>query len=303
MDHSSNSNQKSVSDLQWELDKLRDSTKSAMQISWEEVERLQKESSVYAERSEKLKRQLAELQSEMKERGLSEFIPTSFPPNGCPNSEDFPLSEINSMKSAQNSKKRLGLRFGHAFGARDECVSLGSLGGNNNQTRSLVSEPSVSSLPEKMLPGHGDVASDTPSPSVWGKIRSMRTANPAAKELMDQLAQLDHEKKETICRLEAQLGEKKSLIKSLERKVDLQNQTLAELRKDLKISKAKSTKDRMENDMEIARARDEVNSLAENVHCKDSQLREITLSMGKKRALLEDDSMLREKKNGFSGKL
>lgn len=53
-----NSKGKSVSDLNWELEKLRESSANALNMSWAEVERLEKEKTMYKERAQKLKEKI-----------------------------------------------------------------------------------------------------------------------------------------------------------------------------------------------------------------------------------------------------
>lgn len=53
-----NSKGKSVSDLNWELEKLRESSTNALNMSWAEVERLEKEKTMYKERAQKLKEKI-----------------------------------------------------------------------------------------------------------------------------------------------------------------------------------------------------------------------------------------------------
>lgn len=53
------------SDLEWELNKLRESTREALQMSWSEVERLQKESASYEERAEALREDIARVRRAM----------------------------------------------------------------------------------------------------------------------------------------------------------------------------------------------------------------------------------------------
>ena len=64
------------SDLEWELNKLRESTREALQMSWAEVERLQKESAAYEERSIALQAQIEEIKRINDEEEAAAMSPT-----------------------------------------------------------------------------------------------------------------------------------------------------------------------------------------------------------------------------------
>eukprot|EP00591_Stephanopyxis_turris_P006037 CAMPEP_0195520332 /NCGR_PEP_ID=MMETSP0794_2-20130614/16644_1 /TAXON_ID=515487 /ORGANISM="Stephanopyxis turris, Strain CCMP 815" /LENGTH=322 /DNA_ID=CAMNT_0040649667 /DNA_START=89 /DNA_END=1057 /DNA_ORIENTATION=+ len=249
-----------ATNLEWELDKLRESTRDALEVSWGEVERLQGDSVAHADTVDKLKSQLRSLEMEMAERNsnaLSGLVCSPEVGNGShqgsklfttlnPSGIDLPIATVQSEST--------NVGFSDHF----DQETVGSK--NSADKKSVLSQTSTRF-----------------QNSVFGKIRNKiaRPANPMEEELMRQLASLERDKKETISDLENVLLTKKKFISTLEHRVEAQNETIEELRKELEELRKSFAEDREDGDEEISMLRNQIRDLKNSLELKDSQVSQV----------------------------